>query len=274
MPANAPSRKSFTITIPIGLVMLTCDGYSGTEESATKRSTYIESTDDKGNKALHPVGVTSYNKVTGSNVAKSDCIKVIESADGTLVPVSDDEIQAFMAENGTTDFLGFITQAEYKANYVEENVYQIRPTTKIGGKTVKGDSPYAKPFALFTETMRKESMVGLVKFVQRGNPRYYAWLPDGTLRSLRYDEEVRENKPLPIASFSDAEIEMATKLVQAKRLTDVPVLEDTSNAKIADFVEAKAKAMAEGGEIVLPVAAETEDAPPSDDLMAMLSASL
>lgn len=274
MPANPPGRKSFTITIPIGMIMLTCDGYSGTEESATKRNTYIEATDDKGNKTLHPVGMNSYDKVTGSNVNKSDCIKVIESADGTLVPVSDEEVQAFMAENGTTEFLGFISQDEYKANYVEENVYQIRPTGKIGGKTVKGESPYAKPFALFTDVMRSEGVVGIVKFVQRGNPRYYGWLPDGTLRSLRYDEEVREAKPMPVATFTDPEKDMAKKLVDAKRLTEVPVLEDTSANKIAEFVEAKAKAMAEGGEVVLPEVTEAETAAPSDDLMALLSASL
>src|SRR4051794_38398501 len=235
MPAGMPGRKTFTITIPLGLVMITCDGYTATEESATSRSTYIEHTDDKGVKTLHPVGVTSYDKVTGSNVVKSDCIKCIESADGTLVPVSDDEIAAFVTQGDTTaEFVGFVSQAEYRANYVEENVYQIRPTTKIGGKTVKGDSPYAKPYALFMEAMRAESVVGLVKYTARSTTRYYAWLPDGTLRSLRFDEEVREARPLPVADLSDAEKDMGRKLIQAKRLTEVPVLADETNNKVAE----------------------------------------
>lgn len=275
MPAPAPARKSFTITIPIGLVMLTLDGYSATEESATRRSTYIEHTDAQGNKTLHPVGVTSYDKVTGSNVNKSDCIKCVESADGTLVPVSDDEISKFLVDGDTTaEFVGFITQAEYKANYYEENVYQVRPTTKVGGKTVKGDSPFAKPYALFMDAMRTENAVALVKYTARSTTRYYAWLPDGTLRSLRYDEEVREAKPLPLFTFTDAEKDMARKLIQAKRLTEVPVLEDETSNKIAEFVEAKAKAMAEGGEVVLPEATEAKVDAPSDDLMALLSGSL
>lgn len=275
MPAGMPGRKTFTITIPLGLVMITCDGYTATEESATSRSTYIEHTDAAGVKTLHPVGVTSYDKVTGSNVSKSDCVKCIESADGTLVPVSDDEIAAFVTQGDTTaEFVGFISQAEYRANYVEENVYQIRPTTKIGGKTVKGDSPYAKPYALFVDAMRAESVVGLVKYTARSTTRYYAWLPDGTLRSLRFDEEVRESRPMPVADLTDAEKDMGRKLVQAKRLTEVPVLEDETNNKVAEFVEAKAKAMAEGGEVVLPEMADTPTAAPSDDLMALLSGSL
>jgi non-homologous end joining protein Ku len=274
MPANAPSRKSFTITIPIGLVNLTLDGYSGTEESATRRSTYIKATDAKGVESLHPVGMNSYDKVTGVNVSKSDCIKCVESADGTLVPVSDEEMQQFIADSGSCEFVGFITQAQYKKSYVEENLYQVRPTTKIGGKTVKGDSPYAKPFALFSEVMAKENAVGIVKFVQRGTVRFYGWHADGTLRSLRYDEEVRESKPMPTATFSDAELEMGTKLIAAKRLDEAPVLEDVTNTKIAEFVEAKAKAMADGTEIVLAAATEETVDAPNDDLMALLAGSL
>lgn len=273
MPTNMPSRKTFSLNISIGLVTLALDGYSSTEESATRRATYIQSTSD-GVAVLHPVGMTAYDKITGTNVAASDCIKCVESADGTLVPVSDEEMSAFMAENGTSEFVGFIDRAEYQANYVEEKLYQVRPTSKIAGRTVKGESPYAKPFALFTEVMRTENVVGIVKFVQRGNARYYGWLPDGTLRSLRYDEEVRAALPLPLANFSKAEVDMGKKLVAVKRLKTAPVLEDETSTKITEFVEKKAKAMADGQTVVLPEAVDEQAAAPTEDLMALLSASL
>jgi DNA end-binding protein Ku len=270
MPTNPPARKTFTINVQIGMVTVTMDGYSSTEESATRRGSYI-----KKNGVMHPVGVRNYDKVDGADVAKSDIIKCIESADGTLVPVSDEELAQFLTEGDpTAEFVGFLSVADYHASYLEENCYQIRPTSKVGGKTVKGESPYAKPFALFQDAMAAEGVVAIVKHAQRSTPRYYAWLPDGTLRSLRYDEEVRAPKPLPLVELSEPEKQMGRKLVQAKRLTEVPVLEDTTNAQIAEFVEAKAKIMAEGGEIPAVVVVEKEVAAPSDDLMALLNASL
>jgi len=274
MPANAPSRSTGTVPLTIGLMTLHLALYSSTEDSATRRSSYVEADDGNGNKVLHAVGNKNYDKVTGNDVAKSDIIKVCEASDGTLVPVSDEELQAFCTENGTTEFIGFLDRDAYEANYVPEKKYQVRPAKlKVAGKTQKGESPFAKPFALVLEALRTENKVALVKFTQRGTAKFYGLLPDGSFVSLLFDEEVREALPLPVVQFSADEKKLASQLVKKFTLKDAPVPTDESSAKIIEFVEEKAKAMAEGTEVVLPTVNEPE-IDTSADLMAMLSASL
>lgn len=281
MPANAPSRSSATVPVTIGLISLHLALYSATEDSATRRSSYVEvevpdPTDPKKTvKQLHPVGNKNYDKINGADVEKSDIIKCCESSDGTLVPVSDEDLQAFVTENGTCDFVGFLDRDKYDANYVVEKKYQVRPAKlKIAGKSQKGESPFTKPFALILDAMRTENKVALVKFTQRGTPKYWALLPDGSFCSLLFDEEVRAELPLPVVEFSNDEKKLAGQLVKKMSLKDAPVLTDESSAKIQEFVEEKAKAMAEGKEFALPVVAEESVPDTSGDLMAMLSASL
>lgn len=281
MPANAPSRSTGTVPLNIGLITIHLALYSGTEDSATRRSSYVEvevpdTVDPKKTvKVLHPVGVKNYDKVSGNDVEKSDIIKCAESSDGTLVPVTDDELQQFMSDNGNTEFVGFLDRDAYLASYVPEKRYQVRPAKlKVAGKSQKGESPFAKPYALILDAMRTENKVALVKFTQRGTPKFFALLPDGSFVSLLFDEEVRADLPLPVAEFSNDEKKLAAQLVKKMSLKDAPVLSDESSTKIQEFVEEKAKAMAEGREVVLPTVNEEEVPDTSGDLMAMLSASL
>jgi len=274
MPANAPSRSTGTVPVTIGLMTLHLALYSATEDSATRRSSFVEADDGNGNKVLHPVGNKSYDKVNGADVEKSDIIKCCEASDGTLVPVSDEELQAFLSENGDCEFVGFLDRSQYEANYVPEKAYQVRPAKlKVAGKSQKGESPFAKPFALVLEALRTENKVGLVKFTQRGNAKYFALGPDGSFTSLLFDEEVREALPLPVVQFTADEKKLAAALVKKFSLKDAPVLTDESSAKIQEFVETKAKAIAEGTEVVLPTVNEPE-VDTSADLMSLLSASL
>lgn len=281
MPANPPSRSSGTIPLNIGLITIHLALYSGCEDSATRRSSYVEvevpdaTNASKTIKVLHPVGMKNYDKITGNDVEKSDIIKCCESSDGTLVPVTDEELQQFLSENGTTEFVGFLDRDQYLANYVPEKKYQVRPAKlKIAGKSQKGESPFAKPYALILDAMRTENKVALVKFTQRGTPKFFALLPDGSLVSLLFDEEVRADLPLPVVEFSNDEKKLAGQLLKKLTLKDAPVLSDESSTKVQEFVEEKAKAMAEGREIALPTVAEEEVPDTSGDLMAMLSASL
>lgn len=268
MPAPAPSRKSGTIPVTIGMVTMTLDLFSSAEESATRRSSYVRIGDE-----LHPVGMTSYDKVTGSNIEKSEIVKCVEASDGTLVEVSDEEMHLVMAEDGVSEFIGFLDNGTFRSEYVIEKKYQVRPTTKIANKTVKV-SPFAKPFAVFLEGMRQTNSVGIVKYVSRGNPKYYALLPDGSFFSLLYDEEVREDRPLPIVDLTDEEKAMGVKLVQKFTVDSTPVLTDETSTKVAALVEAKAEAIAKGEAFALPVAAEPTESTGGDDFMAAMMASL
>lgn len=269
MPGALPGRSSGTVPVTIGLVTINLALYSSIEDSAVKRSQFI-AVDDQ----LHPVGMKTYDKVTGDDVAREDIIKCIESSTGTIVPVSDEELQQFLAENGTSEFVGFVDRQTYEQIYTPERKYQVRPAkVKVGGKSAKGESPFAKPFAVILDGMRAKNVVGIVKFVSRGTTRYYSLLPDGSFYSLYFDEEIRSDLPLPVVEVSDAERKMGEKLVEKFTVKNAPVLVDVTNEKVAEFVENKATAMANGEEVALPVAQEPE-VDTSNDLMSMFEASL
>jgi non-homologous end joining protein Ku len=269
MSAGAPSRASSSFTFTIGLVPISVDIFSGSEDSATKRSTYVRDGD------LHPVGMTQYDKITGKNVARGDTIKCIEAADGTIVDVSDEEIQQLLtAENGDAEFIGFLKRGDFLENYVTEKLYQVRPqrAPKVG-KTRAAKSPYEKPFVLFMKAMARKHLVGLLKYTSRGTTRYYAIHPNGTMYSLLFDEEVREGRPMPEAEINPNELAMAEKLLDQFTLADAPVFNDETALTIHEFVQAKAKAMANGEQVALPeVKAQTAEN--VDDLSALLAGSI
>lgn len=270
MSASAPSRASSSFTFTIGLVPISVDLFSGSEDSATSRHTYIR---DRGE--LHPVGQTQYDKITGVNVQRADTIKCIEAADGTIVEISDEEIQGLLtAENGDAEFIGFIKRGVFLENYVTEKLYQVRPqrAPKVG-KTRASKSPYDKPYALFIKAMARKHLVGLVKATARGTTRYYAMTPEGTMYSLLFSEEVREARPMPVVDLNDNELAMAEKLLDQFTLADAPEFSDETSLAIHEYVEAKAKAVANGEAVAMPVA-KTNEADVSDDLSALLAGSI
>jgi DNA end-binding protein Ku len=250
------------LVLTIGMIPLALDVYSAVEESNLSRSMYV-----KDNGTLHKVGMTTYDTITGKNVERTDIIKCLETPEGELVEVSDDEIQALLvSENGTCTFLGFLPRDQF--DYSTEKPYQVRPQ-KIKAKV----NPYEKPFALIMQAMEATDTVALLSFVNRGKTRYAGLDHNGTMATLRFDEEVRAERPLPEVALSDQEKAMGVTFIDTFKLDEAPVFHDDDSAKLMQFAVDKAKALAEGGEVVIPVADETTAAP-ADDLMALLQASV
>lgn len=263
MPANAPSRSTLKITLTIGMINLPLDVFSAVEDSNVGRSMYFRNGAD-----LHKVGMTSYDVITGQNVDKSDIIKCIETPEGELVEITDDELQGLLAsENGTCTFLGFLPTSDF--DYSTEKPYQVRPQ-KVKTKV----NPYEKPFTLIMESMRETGTYALISFVNRGRTRYAGIDADGNMVTLRFDEEVREQRPMPNTALSDQELAMGKTFVDTFKITDgAPVFHDDDSSKIMQFAIEKAKTLAEGGVVDIPVAeSSTPDA--GGDLMALLAASV
>lgn len=281
MSAPAPSRSTGKFVLSIGLVNIGLDIFSGQEESRVSRATYIKHLNKVADangveteiEELHPVGQKQYDKINGADVQRSDTIKCVSSTDGTLVEIDDEELQQFVtAANGECEFVGFVKRAAFQEAYETEKLYQVRPgTVKVGTKKT---SPFEKPFALFMEVMRIKHYVGLIKLTQRGVTRVYGLYPDGRLYSLLFDEEVREARPMPTATLSAPEKDMAGKLFDAFVLADAPVFEDTSSNAVLSYVEEKAKALANGEAIKMPEVITEDGGGESMDLMALLQASV
>lgn len=273
MTASPPSRSTYSFVVHAGLVPLALDMYSGQEDSrsAIKRSQFVQ---EKGE--LHPVGMTSYDKVDGVNVNKADIIKCVEADDGSLVEITDEEVQQLVtAENGDAELLGFIKRGVFLENYVTEKLYQVRPQRKLPGqKKAPAVSPYAKPFALFMRAMERKHMVALLKLTVRGTTRFFSLFPDGRMYSLLFDEEIREARPMPEVEVNPKELTMAENLLDALALQDVPAFEDETASKVYAFVQQKAAAQAKGETVALPEVKEQDTADVSDDLSALLAASM
>lgn len=261
MPTDAPSRSTMKLTLTIGVIPLALDVFSAVEESAVKRATYVRDGD-----VLHKGGLIPYDTVTGKTVTRDQLLLCIETPEGDLVEVTDDELQQLLvSENGICKFIGFIPVEQF--NYSTEKPYQVRPQ-KVKTKV----NPYEKPFALVMESMQRTSTIALLSFVSRGKTRYAAIASDGSMCTLRFDEEVRAQRPMPSVELGKQELDLGKLLVEKLTLGVPPVLHDEDSATVMDYALRKAKTQAAGETIVI---APPADAPAGGgDLMALLSASV
>lgn len=261
MPSPAPTKSAVKLTLTIGLVSLVLDVFAGTEESAISRSLYT-----RVGGMLHKVGRKDYDTVTGDTVTADQLLKCIETPDGDLVEISDEEIQSMLiAEAGTCTFIGFIQASNF--DYATDKLYQVRPQRVATKK-----NPHAKPFALILEAMRRTDTLGMLSYVTRGRTRYAAMGPDGSMATLLFDEEVRALRPMPEVEFSEQELSLATALVRGTMLPEPPALHDTDSARIMDYAVTKAKAEAAGETVEIQTHVQT--VAPADDLLALLAASV
>lgn len=266
MPTSAPSRSTQKLTLTIGMIPLALDIFSAVEESSVRRSQYVK----HGGTELHKVGVTPYDTVTGVNVSNSDIVKCVELPTGDLVEIADEDMQAILAaDNGSCTFIGFLDWTEFTANYSIEKPYQVRAQ-----KVKTRANPFEKPFALIMKALEESGTVALLSYVARGRTKYAAIDSTAMMYTLRFDEEVREQRPLPEVALTDQELAMGVMVINAFKLTDPPVFSDEDSAKVMAFAQQKHDTLAAGGEVLLPT--ET-DAPAVDagmDLMALMQASL
>lgn len=259
---SAPTRKTFSANLGWGLVSIPVAFYTATESNGVKRSEYT--TDG------HKVGRKPYDKETGEDVAHQDIIKKYEVEPDKVVALSDDEIeQVLQPKNGTAAILEFRPLMEwFDGRYVYNSMVQVRPD-KVGTGKNKSQ-PGAKPFALLVECMKREKVFALVSLVTRGRTRFMALLPDGRAYLLHFDDEVREDLPMPEAEVTEAEVKMGLALIQSVRGKDDedPVLLNDDAEKVHAYAVDKL-----GGKVSEPEATD-EPAAPTDDLLAMLQASL
>lgn len=261
MPAAAPTRSTMKLILSVGPVVLPLDVFSSTEESATRRSTYVN---DAG--TLHKAGMVPYDTITGAITSRDQLVMCVETIEGDLVEVNDAEMQALLAsENGTCTFIGFIPQESF--DYSVESLYQVRPQ-KAKGKV----NPYEKPFMLVMAAMEASKSIALLSFVARGKTKYAAMGPDGSFVTLRFDEEVREDRPWPAATVSPEELTLGVTLLEKLTLDAPPVFHDEDSTKIADYALAKAKATAAGETVEIQTHVDT--VAPADDLLALLTKSI
>lgn len=256
--ASAPTRGD-KLTIQFGLVNVPVTVYNGVDENAAKikRSRYSP----QGNK----VEQHNIDPVTGEEIAFSDFVLKYETSEGTLVDLDDDEVALAMGvANGDSKLVGVYPLSETKV-FRYDGPLQIMPqTTKVGTKTTH---PYDKAFALFIGALSDSATFAVVWYVTRGKPKLVAIFPDGSARSVFWDNEVRADVQHPIVEVTLAERELANKLVASLMTKTAEPIENEAVEKVRLYAEAKAA----GGAPTMPAPVEVKS---TDDIMALLAASV
>lgn len=286
--AKAPSRSTGNIVFTIGLVSLGLSTFAATEDSAVRRSMYVRcevkgedgkpKTDDAGNQVYeyHKVGVTNYDQITMQNVDKDKILKMFECPDGTLVEITDDEIERLLTKDDQeAKLVGFLPYEEFARSYVVNGMYYARPQeiTVGSGKKKQKARPYDKPFSLFCQAMERKGCVMLLSFVKGNRTNYAALLSDGRMFTLKYDDEVREALPINTVDVSEHELSLGATLIDQFTLSEAPVFLDEDSAVVTEYAVTK-----QAGRVEIDLTKKAGDeevvATETPDLMAVLQASL
>lgn len=232
-------------------------------------------TDDQGNPLTedHPAGVMPYDKITGEPIDRSEVVRKIATEYG-FVFVEDSEIeQLFEISPKTLVVKAFQPQhLFYAGHYVPKALYYLVADKMVVGKKKVVNKPAQTNLALVLKAMKEEGALALVELTSRGIPKPAVLLPNGTLWVVHHEDALREAPELPEIDLDPALVGLGRQLVRQQWKDDVQDLTDLRSALIQNFADEKAKAgdFGKPEEVVVP---ETQ-ASGTDDLMAMLSASL
>lgn len=219
--ANSPSRATLTGTMQVGLLNLPCKIYTGTESVAISRSRFSPA----GNK----VRQVNVDPETGDVIDRDALVMKAQTSDGRWVEFTDAEADKFTpVANKVFHVSQFVTRDEAYDSFVARGCDQIR-----------FDVTVAKVWAVVAQAMIDTDTMALVQWTARGRSKMGLLASDGTLREVAFANEVRADRDTTSADYTDAELAMATQLVQ-HMTNDAVAIEDTGAAEARAYLDAKA----------------------------------
>ncbi|KQX47303.1 MULTISPECIES: Ku protein [unclassified Streptomyces] len=214
-------------------------------------------------------GRIRYRKVCeldGEEVAPAEIGKAYEDADGTMIPITDEDLAALPLPTARTiEIVAFVPAGEIDPLQMDAAYY-------LSANGV----PAAKPYTLLREALKRSEKVAVAKYALRGRERL------GMLRvvddviamhGLLWPDEIRAPEgvaPETPVSVREAELDLADALMATLGEVDISSLHDDYRTAVEEMIAAKA----EGGEGV--PAAEPGEEPGGQviDLMAALESSV
>ncbi|MFH8755328.1 non-homologous end joining protein Ku [Streptomyces atroolivaceus] len=197
-------------------------------------------------------------------VPASETVKAYEDADGTVIPVTDEDLASLPLPTAKTiEIEGFVPASAIDPLQLDSAYY------------LSADGiPAAKPYALLREALRRSGKVAVAKYALRGRERL------GMLRvvddviamhGLLWPDEIRAPEgvaPESGVKVRDAELDLADALMNTLGDADMDSLHDDYREAVEELVAAKA-----AGE---PVGEEEAEKPEGKvlDLMAALENSV
>ncbi|MFF4743365.1 Ku protein [Streptomyces chengbuensis] len=212
-------------------------------------------------------GRIRYRKVCeldDQEVSQAEIGKAYEDADGTMIPITDEDLASLpLPTTKTIDIVAFVPASEIDPLQIEGAYY-----------LAANGVPAAKPYTLLREALKRSKKVGVAKFALRGRERL------GMLRvvddviamhGLLWPDEVRRPEgvaPDSDVTIRDAELDLADALMDTLGEVDLDSLHDDYRQAVEELIAAKA----EGVEL------EPQPAPAGGgkviDLMAALESSV
>ncbi|MFF9841646.1 Ku protein [Streptomyces sp. NPDC013740] len=214
-------------------------------------------------------GRIRYRKVCeldGEEVSQAEIGKAYEDADGTMIPITDEDLAALPLPTAKTiEIVAFVPAGEIDPLQMDAAYY-------LSANGV----PAAKPYTLLREALKRSDKVAVAKYALRGRERL------GMLRvvddviamhGLLWPDEIRAPEgvaPEAPVSVREAELDLADALMATLGEVDISTLHDDYREAVEEMIAAKA----EGGEGLAPAAPEEPGGGKVIDLMAALESSV
>ncbi|MFI8765170.1 Ku protein [Streptomyces sp. NPDC053792] len=192
-------------------------------------------------------GRVRYKKVCeldGEEVPQAEIGKAYEDADGTMIPITDEDLAALPLPTAKTiEIVAFVPAGEIDPLQMDAAYY-------LSANGV----PAAKPYTLLREALKRSDRVALAKYALRGRERL------GMLRvvddviamhGLLWPDEIRAPEgvaPETPVTVRDAELDLADALMATLGEVDISTLHDDYRTAVEEMIAAKAA----GGEGVAP----------------------
>ncbi|MHC3391846.1 non-homologous end joining protein Ku [Streptomyces lavendulocolor] len=212
-------------------------------------------------------GRIRYRKVCeldGEEVSSDEIGKAYEEADGTMIPITDEDLASLPLPTAKTiEIVAFVPASEIDPLQIDAAYY-------LSANGV----PAAKPYTLLREALKRSERVAIAKFALRGRERL------GMLRvvddviamhGLLWPDEIRRPEgvaPDTSVTVRDAELDLADALMDTLGEVEIESLHDDYRAAVEQMIAAKA----EGAEVAAP--AEERPGGQVIDLMAALESSV
>ncbi|MFD6532613.1 Ku protein [Streptomyces sp. NPDC060184] len=175
-------------------------------------------------------------EVDEEEVTSAETGKAYEDADGTLIPITDEDLASLpLPTNKTIEILGFVPATRIDPLQMDTAYY-------LSANGV----PAAKPYTLLREALRRSEKVAVAKFALRGRERL------GMLRvaedvivmhGLLWPDELRSPEdvvPDAATKVRDAELDLADALMDTLGGVDLDTLHDDYREAVEELVAAKA----------------------------------
>ncbi|MFI9112738.1 non-homologous end joining protein Ku [Streptomyces venezuelae] len=214
-------------------------------------------------------GRIRYKKVCeldGEEVSQAEIGKAYEDADGTMIPITEEDLAALPLPTAKTiEIVAFVPAGDIDPLQMDAAYY-------LSANGV----PAAKPYTLLREALKRSDKVAVAKYALRGRERL------GMLRvvddviamhGLLWPDEIRAPEgvaPENPVSVRDAELDLADALMATLGEVDMSTLHDDYRTAVEEMIAAKA----EGGEGVAAPSPQEPGGGQVIDLMAALENSV